>query len=174
MQRKPDLIWLNTPATSIRGGIIFENKSETPAGKNEFRFSVTKEGMINFSESLWDWENGFGLDRTIAVIVKILTYTKMIYNKFGYFGKAQATLRAYWVQEKTLTNGGVPLKFPPFNEFKTVAKESAESISFWIEDIREDNLEPCLSLVSNFIRDLFNFAVDEPLVRSLIKKGYRS
>jgi hypothetical protein len=173
MENKPDLVWLNTPVTSVRDGVIFSGKSESTGGKDAFRFSVTKEGMIIFNESLWDWEKGFGVDRTVRVIVRILTYAKMIYEKFGYFGKAQVTLRAYRVQGKILTNGGVPLRSSPFDEFKVVANEYVESVSFWIEDIREDNPEPCLSLVSNFIRGLFNLAVDEGLIHSLIKKGHK-
>ena len=106
--------------------MIFERRTESPAGKNEFRFSATKEGVINFSETLWDWEKGFGLDRTITVIVKILTYAKTIYKKFGYFGKAHVRLRAGRVRGMTLTKGGVPLRFSPLNEYKAVADDISE------------------------------------------------
>jgi hypothetical protein len=128
MQNKPDLVWLNTPPTPVRGGLVFEGRTDSPVGKNEFRFSVRKEGVINFSEALWDWEKGFGLDRTITVLVKILTYTKAIYKKFGYFGKAQARLRAGRVQGKTLTKGGIPLRSSPLDEYKAVADDIAEQV----------------------------------------------
>jgi hypothetical protein len=173
MENKPDLVWSGTPITSIRGGVIFRRKTESPAGKNEFRFSVMQQGVINFSETLWDWENGFGLDRTITVLVKILNYAKMIYERFGYFGTAQVRLRAGRVQGKTLTKGGSPLRSSPLDEYKAVTNDISEIISFWIEDIQEQNPEPCLSLVSNFIRGLFNLAVDEGLIHSLIKRGHK-
>lgn len=173
LQNKPDLVWQGTPITSVRGGVIFKRKTESPAGKNEFRFSVTKEGVVNFSETLWDWENGFGLDRTITVIVRILTYTKMIYKKFGYFGKAQVRLRAGRVQGKTLTKGGIPLRSSPLDEYKAVADDIAESIGFWVEDIQEDNPEPYLSLISNLVRGLFNFAIEEESTCALIKNAHK-
>jgi hypothetical protein len=174
MENKPDLIWLSTPMTSVRGGVIFERRTESPAGKNEFRFSVTKEGVINFSETLWDWEKGFGLDRTITVLVKILTYTKAIYKRFGYFGKAQARLRAGRVQGKTLTKGGIPLRSSPLDEYKAVADDIAESIGFWVEDIQEDNPEPYLTLISDFTRELFHFAMEGTTARILIKGAHKA
>ncbi len=172
MQNKPDLVWLNNPPTSVRDGVIFEGRTESPAGKNECRFSVRKEGVINFSEILRDWEKGFGLDRTITMIVKILTYAKTIYKKFGYFGKVYVRLRAGRVKGITLTKGGVPLGFPLI-EYKAVADDISEEGSFWVDDIRKDNPEPYLLLISNFTRSLFHFAIDETMACSLIKESHK-
>lgn len=40
-QNKPDLVWLDTAPTSVRDGVIFEGRTESPVGKNECRFSET-------------------------------------------------------------------------------------------------------------------------------------
>lgn len=173
MENKPDLVWLNTPPTSIQGGLVFEGRTHTPVGKNEFRFSVRKEGVINFSEALWDWEKGFGLDRTIIVLVKILTYARTIYKKFGYFGKVHIRLRAGRVKGMTLTKGGVPLGFPLIG-YKAVGDDISEEGSFWVDDIQKDNPEPYLTLLSNFIRGLFHFAIEETTAHIIIKEAHKA
>lgn len=173
MQNKPNLVWLNNPPTLVRDGVIFEGRTESPVGKNECRFSVRKEGVINFSEILWDWEKGFGLDRTITMVVEMLSYAKTIYEKFGYFGKVHLRLRAGRVKGMILTKGGVSLGFP-LSEYRAVADDISEECSLWVEEIREDSPEPCISLVSNFIRGLFNFAVEETAARILIKEAHKA
>jgi hypothetical protein len=167
---KPDLVGLNAQLISIRGGVLYKEKIESVGGKYEYRFSVTKEGVVNFSETLFDWEKGVGLDRTIEVLEKILKYAKRIYNNFNYYGRAHIRVRIGRVQGKILTIGGSPYCGI---YYKAVCDELSEDITIRVEDIREDNLEILFPVISNLIRGLFNLALDEGELNTLVKEGIK-
>ena len=170
----PDIVWPNVPLTPIRGGILFKGKSEATGGKNEFLFSITQEGVINFSETIWEWEKGFGLDRTVSVLVKLLTYAKGIYNKFGYHGKVYVRLRAGRVQGKILTRGGLSWSRSLLKEYKAITDDFSEKAILSTEDIRKNNPEPYVLFISNFVRGLFNFALEDTSTSTLIGEAYES
>jgi|GEM_PF-7046546 len=119
-----DLVWVSAVRLE-RDKIILKDKAEkAPFGHSEQYFSVSNNGVVHFSETLWDFEKGIQLDQTIEVVKVILTFAKGFLNHFGYFGRVHVFYRFGRVKDKPLTSRNTTIPSP---------------ISFGLKQARDDD-----------------------------------
>jgi len=151
----------------LRGGALFTHKSESGA-------EITKEGLILYKES-WKTTDSHGagsgdisIDRTMIDIIGILQYSKIVFEKFGYFGKVLVGIELDGVAKKflfTTTNRGLEKKYTT-NE----ANVSIEQIFSY--DEFSDIVLPSVTLIETLFRS-FGLVTKKEVLGKWVKLQYK-